>query len=84
MLTPLANAHEKCEIKLEPAGISYVYCPKGTLVEATATNGNIGGSPRFPQLFLRTEVRCVKPVLVCGDELRDYVEKKVDTDLDLE
>lgn len=78
-----AQAHDKCEIRLESAGTHYVRCPRGTLVEATATNGNIGGNPRFPQVYLRTEVRCARPVLVCEDELINYVEKNVDTDLEL-
>jgi hypothetical protein len=83
MVAGTAQAHEKCELKLEPAGIYHVHCPSGTLVQATATNGNIGGNPRFPQLFLRTEVRCVRPLLLCGEALENYVEKNVDTDLDL-
>jgi hypothetical protein len=79
-----AEAHApKCEIKLQDIGVYNVYCPSGSFVTATATNGNIVGNPRFPQLNLRTEVRCTKAVIVCGEELVNYIEKKVDTDLEL-
>jgi len=59
-------AHEevKCEIELKSRGVYFRYCPAGTVLDATSTTGNLSGGP-YPHLFLRTEVRCVEPVIIC-------------------
>ena len=68
------QTHEHtCSIQLQSVGIYRTYCPPGTLMDANATRvQHINRS-----IFVQDQVRCVRPVLVCGkdEEVLDTQEE---------
>lgn len=66
-----ANNHH-CRVELEPAGIWRTYCPHGALVNATSTTVRRVGNSHFTD----TNVRCVRPRVVCSENYTDFQEDR--------